>query len=131
MRNLTTEETRVVDLLAEAWSVGEALPVPHEFERDLLCRAIRTAQDIVLARAARDSLTGVPETQLESLPTWDDFLVSLSSRSRNALTAEPAITSFESLTPLTKRDLLGRPRLGPMCFAEIKEALSRFGLSLS
>jgi len=131
MRDLTTEETRVVDLLAEAWNAQAGLPVMHPMEQDEFCRAIHAAQALVMSRPVRESLAVHDEGEPASLPTWDDFLASLSSRSRNALAAEPAITSFESLTSLTKRDLLGRPRLGPMCFAEIKEALSRFGLSLS
>lgn len=130
MRPLTPEETAVVDLLAEAWNAQGVLPTLHPMESEEFCRAIHAAQALILSRPAREALaTAAPI--LDDMPDWGEFVASLSLRTRNALAAESPIQSFETLTALSKRDLLDRPRMGPMSFAEIASALQRIGLTLS
>ncbi|EJA2567274.1 TPA: hypothetical protein ACRNH0_003336 [Pseudomonas aeruginosa] len=53
---LTQQEARVVDLLAQAWNEYLQLPVEHSVEAPEFCVAIHRCQDMVLARCGRRAL---------------------------------------------------------------------------
>ncbi len=56
---VTQQEARVVDLLAQAWNEYLRLPVEHPNEAPEFCTAIHQCQDKVLARSGRRALNAV------------------------------------------------------------------------
>lgn len=52
MRDLTSEETTVINLLLQAWNIFATLPVVYLKDGEEFRHAIHAAQNIVLARPA-------------------------------------------------------------------------------
>lgn len=50
---LTDQEAKVAQLLADAWKEYLKLPIEHALEQHEFCMAIHQAQDMVLARCGR------------------------------------------------------------------------------
>ena len=53
---LTEQEAKVVQMLADAWNEYMELPVEHPMDRQEFCTAINACQDKVLARAGRRAI---------------------------------------------------------------------------
>lgn len=49
-QKITKQEEAVLDMLAEAWNLFNALPVQHDSDKSEFMFAIHAAQNIVLAR---------------------------------------------------------------------------------
>jgi hypothetical protein len=53
---LTDQEAKVAQLLADAWDAYLKLPIEHPLEQHEFCMAIHQVQDMVLARCGRRAL---------------------------------------------------------------------------
>lgn len=53
---LTDQEAKVANMLADAWNEYLKLPIEHPMEQGEFCMAIHRVQDMVLARCGRRAL---------------------------------------------------------------------------